>query len=168
MAVIGAEADLIGVYKGIVGFYKGTVHTGTPFYFDHPISVEILDQADAEKFYSAAGIKRKKSIGDSSTYRFRVKKSADQYDTANPATDVGTISDWREKISAHGPLPELAFEGIDEADSASNKFVQVQFTATIETIIDVPREDGLGAQEVEIAGEILTYVKGGHRQASIP
>jgi hypothetical protein len=166
MAVLGAVADLVGVYKGIAGFYKGTVHTGTVYNFDHPLTVEILDQADSEKFYSANGTKRKRSLGDSSTYRTRVKKSSDLYDTTDPPTDVGTISNWRKLITAHGPLPELAFEGVDEADSASNKFLRVQFTATIEGIQDVPREDGLAAQEVEISGEILTYVKPGHRQAS--
>lgn len=165
MPVIGALADLVGIYKGVFGIYDDGTHTGTLFTFDHPVSIEILDQADSEKFYSAAGLKRKKSTGNSSTWRAVVKKSSDLYDTTDPPTSVRTISFFRKQIT-DGIIPGVAIESIDEADSASNKFLRTQILATVETIRDVPREEGLGAQEVELSGEILSYVKEGHRQAS--
>lgn len=161
------EADLVGVFKGVFGIYDNGNHsTGVLYTYDSPMTLEILDQADSEKFYSAAGNKRKKSTGDSSTYRLVVKKTADLYDTVDPPTNVRTISYFRKKISTDKVLPTAAFEGVDEADSAVNKFLRTQFIATVETIRDVPREEGLGAQEIEIAGEILSYVKEGQREAS--
>jgi hypothetical protein len=166
MPVLGAEADLVGVFKGVFGIYDSADHLGTLYTYDHPVRVEILDAADAEKFYSANGIKRKKSIGDSSIYIARVKKSADLYNTTDPGTDKRTISWYRDQITNGRTIPQVAFEGVDEADSASNKFLRTQFTAFVENINDLSREDGLGAQEVEISGEIITYVKPGHRQAS--
>ena len=160
------EADLVGIFKGVFGIYDNGNHsTGVLYTYDHPTTLELLDQADAEKFYSAAGLKRKKSTGNSTTYRLVVKKTADLYDTADPPTDVRTISYFRKQIM-DGIIPSAAFEGIDEADSAVNKFLRTQYIATVETIRDIPREEGLGAQEVEIAGELLSYVKEGHRQAS--
>lgn len=160
------EADLVGVFKGVFGIYDNGNHsTGVLYTYDSPMTLELLDQADSEKFYSAAGLKRKKSTGNSTTYRLVVKKTADLYDTADPPTSVRTISYFRKQIM-DGIIPTGAFEGIDEADSAVNKFLRVQYIATIETIRDVPREEGLGAQEIEIAGELLSYVKEGHRQAS--
>jgi len=161
------EADLVGIFKGIFGIYDNGNHsTGVLFTFDHPITLEMLDQADSEKFYSAAGKKRKKSTGNSSTYRLVVKKTADLFDTTDPPTDVKTISWFRRKINTDNEIVTGAFEGIDEADSAVNKFIRRQFIATVETIRDIPREEGLGAQEIEIAGEIMEDVKEGHRQAS--
>ena len=155
------EEDLVDVYKGVFGIYDGT----ELFNFDHPLSIEILDQADTEKFYSASGKKRKRSIGNSSTFKIIVKKTSDLYDDADPAVEVKTISYFRKKISELD-LPTGIFEGLDESDSSSNEFIRYVFTATIETIRDVPREEGLAAQYVEIAGEILTYTKTGQREES--
>ena len=56
--------------------------------------------------------------------------------------------------------------GVSESNAASNEFIVDQFVATVENI-DEFREDGKGAEEIIVSGEIITHVSQ-KRQAAAP
>lgn len=152
------DADVALLYKSLFGIYDSVDHAGTLFNFDELQEVEVTTIGDYEKYYSATGKKRKKIVGDSSEFRLRVKKTSTLYDTANPPTDIRSISFFQDQVMIQRKAVVTAFEGVSEAESATNKFIRHQFTGTVEEIKDV-RNPETGALEVEISGEILTHVK---------
>lgn len=164
MSVFNQDADIALLFKTVFGIYDGPSHTGNLFNFDELQEVEVTTLQDTEKYYSATGKKRKKATGDSSEYRLLVKSDASLIDTANPPTDIKTISYFQDQIHNERKTVEASFEGLKESEAVSNKFLRHQFTATVESIID-RRNPETGALEMEISGEILTHVKH-HRQAS--
>ncbi|MEM3136732.1 MAG: hypothetical protein QXW37_08455 [Candidatus Nitrosotenuis sp.] len=145
------DADVGLTWKGFFQIYDGA----TPYRFKELVDVTVRTAADTEKTYSDDGKKRKRSIGDSSTYQFRIKKSADLWSTAFPSTDAKTIGYFQNQIINNRVIPKAQFEGVQETEAASNKFVRVKFTATVEDIED-SRSPTTGAPEVVISGEILT------------
>lgn len=158
MPVFNQDADIALLFKGLFGIYDQTTHAGSLFTYDELQEIEVSTIVDAEKYYSATGKKRKKVIGDSSEFRLLVKKTADLIDTADPPTNIRTISFFQDQVMNQRKSVQAAFEGVNEAESVSTKFLRHQFTATIESIID-RRNPETGALEVEISGEILTHVK---------
>lgn len=157
------SANLIENFKGHVEI----LDSGTWYKYDEILSFSILTRADTEKHYSTNGAKKITSVGDSSTYELRIKRTAELYDTATPPTQTRTISDFKNQIyGSPRTIPTISLRGVNESNAASNKFVVDEFTATVEDI-DELREEGKGAEEVVISGEILTHTSN-KRQASAP
>lgn len=143
--------------------YKGyfTITDGAnKFRYKHLQEVTISTISDFEKFYSDDGVKALLSIGDSSTFSVRVKKTADLWDSnsASTTTQVRTIGFYQEKIINDRLVPEAEFEGVNETDAASNKFIVTTFNAFITSIEDT-RNPSTGAPEVVISGEIKSLTK---------
>jgi len=144
------EQEDIGLtYKGFFQIYDGA----TPFRFKKLQEVTIQTSADSEKHYSDDGFKNMDSVGDSSTFQFRTKKTADLFDTVNPPTDTKTISYFMDQIINQRVLPLIRFEGIQETEAATNAFVHVDFTAFVTDIEDT-RNAATGAPEIVVSGEI--------------
>ncbi len=157
------SANLIENFKGHVEILDGA----TWYKYDELLSWSVLTRADTEKHYSTNGDKKKTSIGDSSTYEIRIKRTAELYDTADPPTQTRTISDFKNKIyGSPRTIPTISLRGVSESNAAANKFVVDQFTATVENI-DELREEGKGAEEVVVSGEILKHTNN-KRQAAAP
>ncbi len=148
------EADIGFTFKGFFQIYDGA----TPFRFKSLIEASIIVAADAEKYYSDSGAKVKASLGDSSSYQIRVKKSADLFSTVSPSVDVKTINYFQEQIINQRVIPKARFEGVQETQAASNKFIRVDFNAFVENIEDT-RNPGTGVPEVVISGEILNLIR---------
>ena len=156
--------DEVGLtYKGFFQIYDGA----TPFRFKSLMEVTIITAADTEKHYDDAGLKRKKSIGDSSTYELRTKKTADLWAVGNPpytGANLKTISAFQTDIINNRLIPTVSFEGVQETEATTNEFVHVRFTAFVENIEDT-RNPTTGAPEVVISGEIETLTTS-NRQAT--
>lgn len=124
--------------------------------------------SDFEKFYSDDGEKSLLSIGDSSTFSLRVKKTADLWDTVNSlsTTQVRTIGFYQNAIINDRLIPEAEFEGVSETDAGTNRFIVITFTAFITGIEDT-RNPETGAPEVVISGEIKSLIES-KRQLTAP
>lgn len=165
MADWNQDADVGLTFKGYFQIYDGA----TPYRYKELQDMSVHTASDSEKYYSDDGKKRKKSLGDSSNFQIRIKKSADLYATGNPpysGGDLKTISYFMNSIINDRVVPEAVFEGVQQTEAASNKFIVVKITCFIETIEDT-RNPGTGVPEVVISGEIktLTTVK---RQTAAP
>ena len=151
------EADVGLLFKGFWQIYEGA----TPFRYKLLQEVTVTTNIDTEKFYSDVGTKLMKSIGDSSTFSFRIKKSADLWATgAPPYTGAGepqTISAFQTDMINNRVVPQIDFEGVQETEASSNEFIHVRFTGFVLTIEDT-RNPTTGAPEVVITGEIKTIV----------
>jgi len=100
-------------------------------------------------------------------FEFRVKKTDDFYETLSTPVETNTISYCRSLIYAIPPvLPTITLRGVSESNASSNEFVVDQFVATIENI-DEFREDGKGAEEIIVSGEIISHTSN-KRQTSAP
>jgi len=143
------QADIALTYKGFFQIYDGA----TPFRFKKLQEVTIQISADSEKHYSDDGFKNMDSVGDSSTFQFRTKKTADLFDTADPPVDVKTISFFMDQIINQRVLPLGRFEGVQETEAPSNAFVHIDFTAFVTDIEDT-RNAATGAPEIVVSGEI--------------
>ena len=132
------------------------------------IEASIITNADFEKYYSDAGAKRMKSLGDSSTFSIRTKKSADLWsvNSLTTTTESRTIGYYQNKIYNERVIPLLEFEGVQLTDAASNAYIVQAFTAFVLNIEDT-RNPQTGVPEVVISGEIKTMDKS-NRQASAP
>ena len=156
-------ANLIENFKGHVEIKDGA----TWYKYDEILSWSILTRADVEKHYSTNGVKKVTSIGDSSTYELRIKRTAELYDTADPPTQTRTISDFKNQIyGSPRTIPTITLRGVSESNAAANKFVVDEFTATVESI-DELRIESTGAEEVVVSGEILTHTSN-KRQSAAP
>ena len=154
--------DIVENFKGHVEVLEGS----TWYKYDQMLSWSVLTRADSEKHYSTNGNKKKTSIGDSSTYQLTIKRTADMYDTADPPTQQRMISFFKNKIyGIPRSIPQITLTGVSESNAASNKFIVDQFTATVEEI-DELREEGKGAEEVTIGGEILTHIQNDRRNSA--
>ena len=63
-------------------------------------------------------------------------------------------------------IPSATFEGVQETEAGSNKYMVANFTAYVENIDDV-RNPATGVPEVTISGEIKVW-NSNIRQASAP
>lgn len=129
-------------------------------------TLEIFTVSDIEKHYSDTGIKTLESNGDSSTFTMTTKKTADLWDTtsASTTTQSRSIGYLQNAIINERIVPLLEFEGIDESEASSNKFIHQKFTAYVLNIRS-SRETGLGSDAIDISGEIRT-IEESNRQAS--
>jgi len=145
--------DIAQKYKG---FFRVTDGTDT-YRYKELATLEIFTSADFEKHYSDTGIKTLESNGDSSTFTLITKKTADLWDTttATSTDKERTIGFLQNAIINDRIIPLLEFEGINETEATSNAFVHVKFTAYVLTIRS-SRDPGIGADDIEIAGEIRT------------
>ncbi len=162
------DFNIIGnISRTLKGYF--TIKDGsTKYRYKLLQEVTITTVSDFEKFYSDDGEKALLSIGDSSVFSVRVKKTADLWDTANSSstTQVRTIGFYQEKIINDRLIPEAEFEGVNETDAGTNKFIVITFNAFITSIEDT-RNPSTGAPEVVISGEIKTLVES-KRQSSAP
>lgn len=159
------DANVGLTYKGYFTIYDGA----TPFRYKSLITVTVITAADSEKYYDDDGKKRKKSLGDSSSFELTVKKSADLVPVGLPpytGADLKTISNFQEDIMNGRIIPSATFEGVQETEAATNKFMVARFTGFVENIDDV-RDPSTGVPEVTIGGEIETWVSN-RRQALAP
>jgi len=156
--------DISRTYKGYFTITDGS----NKFRYKLLQDITITTLADIEKIYSDTGVKVLLSIGDSSTFSLRTKKTADLWDTVAAATtsQVRTIGFYQNAIINDRLIPEATFEGVSETDAASNKFIVVTFVAFILNIEDT-RNPTTGAPEVVISGEIKSLTES-KRQGSAP
>ncbi len=152
MVTWNQDSDIALLFKGFFRINDGT----SDFEYDLLQEAQIITAADSEKFYSANGVKLKKSTGDSSTFEIRTKKTADLYATGNPpytGANSKTISAFQTDIITNKIIPTLTFEGVSETEASTNAFIHVRFVAFVENIED-DRNPATGAMEVVISGEI--------------
>ena len=119
----------------------------------------MITTADSEKYYDDSGEKRMKSLGDSSTFEVRVKKTADLYAVGDPpysGADLKTISHFKQQIMNDRIIPTATFEGVDPTEASSNAFVVENILCFIVNIEDA-RTQSTGAKEVVISGEIKKH-----------
>lgn len=147
------------------GFFRVT-DGGDTYRYKELQTLEIITAADIEKHYSDTGIKTLESLGDSSTFRILTKKTADLWDTTSAlsTTKVRTIGFLQNAIINDRVIPLLTFEGINETEAASNKFIHQKFTAYVLNIRG-SRDPAAGADDIEISGEIRTITES-NRQSS--
>jgi len=140
------------------GFFK--IFDGTNFNrFKLLQDVTIDTVADFEKFYTDDYTKILKSTGDSSTFEFRTKKTADLFDDVSPPTDKKTISFFQNQIINDRVIPEAKFEGVQDSEGAlSKKFIHVEFDAFVTSITDA-RDPATGAPEIVVSGEIKKLIR---------
>ena len=159
------SSDLIENYKGHIELLDDS--DATWYDPDELLDWSVSTIVDTVKHYSTRGKKKKVIAGNSSVFEFRVKKTSDFYDDLPTPVKTRTISYWKRLIYSVPPvLPIITLRGVSESNSASNKFVVDEFTASIENI-DESREDGKGAEEITVSGEIITHSSNG-RVASSP
>ena len=155
-------ANLIENFKGHVEIKDGA----TWYKYDEILSWSVLTRADVEKHYSTNGVKKVTSIGDSSTYELRIKRTAELYDTADPPSQVRTMSpDLHIIYGTPRSIPIITLRGVSESNASSNEFIVDEFTATVESI-DELRIESTGAEEVVVSGEILTHTINDRRAAA--
>ena len=155
MADWNQDANLGLTYKGYFSIYDGA----TPYKYVSLIECTVSVAADSEKYYEVDGTKRKKSLGDSSNFSIRVKKSADLVAAGTPpysGGDLKTISSFQQDIMNNRIIPSATFEGVQQTEAASNKWMVANFTAFVETIEDT-RNPSTGVPEVVISGEIKVW-----------
>jgi hypothetical protein len=149
------DQDVGLTYKGYFAIFDGA----TAYKYMELIEALVTTAADSEKYYDVEGGKRKKSLGDSSNFEIRVKKSADLVAAGTPpysGSDLKTISNFQEDIMNNRIIPTATFEGVQETEAASNKWMVANFTAFVENIEDT-RNPSTGVPEVVISGEIKTW-----------
>lgn len=159
------DKDVALTFKGFFTIFDG----GTPFRFKELLELTIITAADSEKYYDDEGEKRKKSLGDSSTFEIRVKKTADLYAVGNApysGADLKTISHFKQQIMNDRIIPSATFEGVDETEASSNAFVVENIVCFVENIEDA-RTQSTGAKEVVISGEVKKH-NFAKRQAAAP
>jgi len=148
------NADVGLKFNGFFQIFDGA----TPFRFKELQEVTIIVAADTEKHYSDDGTKSMTSLGDSSTFSMTTKKTADLWDTASPSTDTKTVSFFQEQIINNRVIPLATFEGVQETEASSNKFIRVEFTAFVLNIEDT-RLPNTGVPAVVISGELRTIIQ---------
>ena len=155
----------VDIAKKFKGFFRITDGANT-YRYKELQTVTITTVADTEKHYSDDGIKNMESIGDSSTFSLTTKLTADLFDTtsASSTIQVRTIGFVQEKIINDRIIPLATFEGINETEATSNKFIHVKFTAYILNI-QQSRVQSDGSYNVTITGEIRTLTES-NRQSS--
>lgn len=166
MPVTNLDADIVLLTKAVIGFYDNGDHaTGNLFTFDEMQEVENDIIADFEKYYSATGKKRKKVIGDSSTFRIMLKKTSTLYDTADPPTDQKSLSFFQKILLIDRKHVEVAIETVVESESGTDPFIRNQWIGNVEGMKDIRNPD-TGAIEVEVTGELLELIQQDRRQAA--
>jgi len=159
------DADLIENYKGHIELLDD--NDATYYKPDKMLDWSVSTIVDTEKHYSTNGAKKKSITGNSSVFEFRVKRTADFYETLSTPVETKTISYWKSLIYATPPvLPTITLRGVSESNASSNKFVVDQFVATIENI-DELREEGKAYEEIIVSGEIISHTSN-KRQAAAP
>lgn len=153
MVDINQSIDQIQVFKGFFYVYVGV----TPYRLTELQDLQIIAQADTEKHYSDAGVKKKVISGDSSSWRLATKLTTDLFDTAITPTDIKTISYIEYAIMTLRTLPQMQFESVNQSDSAANKFVHHIYSGYIENCTKT-RNRGTGTYEVEMSGEIQGWI----------
>jgi len=149
------SADLVENYKGHIELLDD--NDATFYKPDEMLDWSVSTIVDTEKHYSTNGAKKKSITGNSSVFEFRVKRTADFYETLSTPIETKTISFWKSLIYATPPvLPTITLRGVSESNASSDKFVVDQFVATIENI-DEFREEGKGAEEIIVSGEIILH-----------
>ena len=159
------SANLVENYKGHVELFD----TNDSLWYkpDSLLDWTVSTIVDTEKHYSTNGAKKKTITGNSSVFEFRVKKTADFYESVATPVSTKTISYWKSLVYALPPtLPIITLRGVSESNAASDEFIVDEFTASIENI-DEPREEGKGAEEIIVSGEIISHTSD-RRFASAP
>jgi len=149
MGVFNQSTDIKQVFKGVFIIFDGA----TEFQYDELQELVTAFTAGIEKHFSAGGKKKVVISGDDSTATITVKSTADLHDTVFPATDTKTISFFKHQMMTLRKLPLFTFEGIEESDAASNKFVHSKFDGNIIDITET-RGRGAGTYETVITVEI--------------
>ena len=159
------SSDLAENYKGHIEIFDS--NDSLWYKPDGLLDWSVSTIADTEKHYSTNGAKKKTITGNSSVYEIRVKRTADFYETLSTPIETKTISYWKSLIYATPPtLPQITLRGVSESNASSNEFIVDQFVATVENI-DENREDGKGAEEIIVSGEIISHTSQ-KRQAAAP
>ena len=128
---------LFNQFTDVIENYKGHIElldTNDSTYYkpDELLDWSVSTIVDTEKHYSTNGAKKKSITGNSSVFEFRVKRTADFYETLSTPIQTKTISYWKSLIYATPPiLPTITLRGISESNASSNKFVVDQFVATL-------------------------------------
>ena len=100
-------------------------------------------------------------------FEFRVKKTADFYESVTIPVSTKTISFWKSQIYVTPiTLPVISLRGVSESNTSSNKFVVDEFITSIENI-DELRGEVKGAEEIIVSGEIISHIEN-RRFASVP
>ena len=158
-------ADLVENFKGHIELLDD--NDATYYKADKILDWSVSTIVDTEKHYSTNGAKKKTITGNSSVYEFRVKRTADFYETLDTPVQTKTISYWKSLIYGTPPtLPTITLRGVSESNAATNEFVVDEFVATVENI-DEQRSEGLGAEEIIVSGEIISHTSN-KRQGSAP
>ena len=159
MPAVNLDADVVLTYKTLFGIYDNGNHsTGNLETFDSLVEARSITEGNFEKYYSATGKKRKKIIGDSSQFIWKMKKTTTLIDTVNPPTNIRTLSYWQYKINVLREHVEGALEFLQEGESASTKFLHDQAIVSIDKMEDV-RDEQTGALWVEVTAEFLEWKK---------
>ena len=159
------SADISEIYKGHIELLD--TNDATWYNPDELLDWSVSTIVDTEKHYSTNGAKKKTITGNSSVYEFRVKKTADFYETLTTPVQTKTISYWKSLIYATPPtLPTISLRGISQSNASANKFIVDEFIATIENI-DENRDEGKGYEEIVVSGEIISHTSQ-KRQAATP
>jgi len=147
------------IAKKFKGFFRITDSSNT-YRYKQLQTVTITTVADFEKHYSDTGIKSLNSIGDSSTFSLTTKLTATLFDTASASatTQVRTIGFYQQQIINDRTIPLATFEGVNETEASSNKFIHVKFIAYILNI-QQSRVQSDGTYNVTITGEIKTLTE---------
>ena len=152
--------EAVDVAQKFKGFFRVT-DGGDTYRYKELATLEIFTAADFEKHYSDTGIKTLESTGDSSTFTLTTKKTADLWDTVSAltTTQTRTIGFLQNAIINDRVIPLLTFEGIDETEASTNRFIHQLFTAYVLNIRSSDRDPGTGADFVEFSGEIRTITE---------
>ena len=152
MAIFNTQANLSQVFKGVFIIFDGP----TEFQYDELQTMTRSYTPAVEKHFSASGVKKVVKSGDDSTAQIVVKSTVDLHDTVDPPTDTKTISYFKDQMFNDNNMPEFTFEGIEESDAASNKFIHNKFDGVI-TDISEARNAGAGTYETTITIEITGH-----------
>ena len=151
------SADLVENYKGHIELLDTNESPDEWFKPDEMLDWTVSTVVDTEKHYSTNGAKKKTITGNSSVFEFRVKKTADFYESVATPVATKTISYWKSLIFATPPtLPIISLRGVSESNASSNQFIVDEFTASIENIAE-SRNEGQGAEEIIVSGEIISH-----------
>ncbi len=162
MATFNVVGDLAQTFKGVFAIFDGA----TPFHYDQLQELVVSYSVVPEKHYSASGKKKVTKAGDDSNAQITVKSTSTLHDTASTPTDVKTISYWKYQMMTLNILPVFTFEGISEADAASNKYIHNKFDGVITDITEA-RNRGSGTYEAIITVEITSHTTD-QRNATAP
>ena len=141
--------DRATLFKGYFEIFDGA----TPYRFKQLVDITKVVSAQSETHYSDDGEQFKDYTGHSSSFSFTIDKTADLFDTANPPTNIRTISYFQDQIMTKHIIPEARFRGVNVTESTSENTVTDDFDAFIEDIEDI-RSPNLGVYRVRISGGI--------------